>query len=321
MPNIKVVVPGGLNTDLVAAGLPRLAEPGKLITGKELKISPGGKSRNVAEMIAVLSGPGVVAMVGRTAKDPYGLWKVPMSALETAGVDTAYVQVGEFRGKLPGVALIPVDQKGNNQIYLLPGANADFSDEDIRVARPAFEAAQKNSGLVVLSMELPLATALAALDISAELGLKVVLDPGGIQEGEDYRSILDKNIFLLKPNEHEAEILSGVVVSDMDSAKKAADILRRGKIQNVLITAGAEGAYLFMDSVEEHIPVPKVDAAASGEKDATGSGDQAMAAICAMLVQGRDLAAAARLGVAAGTLQFYRAGIVPVTREELEPYL
>lgn len=118
-----------------------------------------------------------------------------------------------------------MDEEGNNQIYLLPGINNNFNPQDVDDAAPLFEEATKSTGIVALSLELPLNTALYILDKAKEYGLKVVLDPGGIQEGVDYKPLLNKDIFLLKPNEHEAEILSGVKVSDLESARQAAKVL------------------------------------------------------------------------------------------------
>lgn len=87
---IKIIVPGGLNTDIIASGVSKLASRGELVVGEKLKIGPGGKSRNVAQMIAALTGGGTVAMIGKTAKDPLGLWKIPFNALTEAGVNVKY---------------------------------------------------------------------------------------------------------------------------------------------------------------------------------------------------------------------------------------
>src|SRR3989344_7719096 len=107
------------------------------------------------------------------------------------------------------------------------------------------------------------------------------------------------------------------VVADFESAASAAHLLMRGNIENVLITAGAKGAYLFTSGAEEHIHIPDI-AFSSAIKDETGCGDQTTATISAMLLEGKNMAAAARLGVISGTLQFHTSGIVPVKSEELK---
>lgn len=317
MPNI--IVPGGLNTDIIASRVNNLAAKGELVVGEELRIGPGGKSRNVAQMIAKLTTPKTVAMIGKTTKDPLGLWKIPYDALVQSNVDVTFITVLEFKGIFPGVALIPVDKEGNNQIYLLPGINQEFGRQDIDNALPLFEMA-KNSGILALSLELPLDTALYTLDKAKEFGIKAIVDPGGIDSNRSYDEFLHKDIFLLKPNEHEAEILSGIKVSELESAKEAAKYFMACGVQNVLITAGVKGAYLITPSSSEHITIPEINNV-STEKDETGCGDQTMATICALINGGKNIFEAARIGIISGTLQFHKAGIVPITEEELKHYL
>lgn len=320
MDDILVVVVGGLNTDIVGLGFENLVGSGQIAYGERLLIGPGGKSRNVAQMMAVLLGGRRVAMVGRTSRDPFGLWVHPLRALEEAGVSTEFIKIAPFEesGKFPGVALVAVDRHGNNQIYVVPGANDDFSRQDIQDAEPAFEAAGKNGGLLALSLELPLATAIHAVGLAACHGLRVILDPGGITETIPHAELLSKGVFAIKPNEHEAQILTGIDVIDGATAGQAAARLRAHGIKNVLITLGKDGAYLATEDGGCHIPAPSIEAGSS--RDATGCGDQVMAALCAALAGGEDFGTAARAAVVAGTLQFYKAGIVPVTAGELDRF-
>lgn len=102
---------------------------------------------------------------------------------------------------------------------------------------------------------------------------------------------------------------------DFDSAKLAAQKLHEQGAENVLITVGVGGAYLFTKENQKHIPIPNV--AESEEKDETGCGDQTMAALCALIQDGKTLEEATELAILAGTLQFHRAGIKPVTKTEL----
>ncbi|HSW37843.1 MAG TPA: PfkB family carbohydrate kinase [Candidatus Saccharimonadales bacterium] len=315
---IKTIVIGSLNTDLVATGIKKFPKSGEHVYGKELIIGPGGKSRNIADMIAHLAPTNSVAMVGRTARDPYGFWKAPVEALAKVGVNTDYVNVLDYEEvqKLPGIALIPVDEQGNNQIIVLPGISDDFSLEDIDKAIPLFEEVGSNEGMLVLTLECPLATAIYAVGQANKHGLKVMFDPGGIQAGDNIDELIQAGIYLIKPNEHEAKMLTGIDVTDFESAKKAAQKLHEKDIENVLITHGVNGAYLFRGQTEAHIPIPNVEA--SGQKDETGCGDQTMAGLCASLQDGKNTEEAARLAVLAGTLQFHKTGIQPVTKDELE---
>ena len=111
-----------------------MLSPGELTLGGKLNIGLGGKSRNMAQMIAAFLGKNKVAMIGRTSKNPLGLWEFPLQSLIDSGVDTTYVKILSFDDsghKYPGIALIPIDKNGKNEIYVLPGVNEDFSCKDI----------------------------------------------------------------------------------------------------------------------------------------------------------------------------------------------
>lgn len=314
---VSIIVIGALNTDITVLGAKKLLAAGEYTHAKELKIGPGGKSRNIAQMIAALTQKNKVTMIGRTAKDPYGFWKVPLKALKKAGVNCDHIKITPKRNKeYPGIAVIPVDTQGRNQIYVIPGASDNFSPTDIDNSQEIFQHVKKNNGLLVMSLELPLSTGIHAIKKANKLGIKVLLDPGGIDEQEDYQQLLKNNIYLLKPNEHEAKILTGIPVTGFATAQKAAQKLLNQGVKNVLITVGEKGAYLFNNTLQEHIPVPMVHIVNSA-KNETGAGDQAFAAFSFALLQGYDLIKAARLSVLAGTLQFHTPGITPVTKKQL----
>jgi ribokinase len=314
-----VIVPGGMNTDIIGLGVERLLSPGELTLGGQLRVGPGGKARNMAQMAAAYLGTGMVAMIGRTSRDPFGLWQVPLQALEAAGVDSTHIKVLDFEEagrRYPGIALIPVDRGGRNQIYVLPGVNADFSAADVDAAETLF-LAEDRTRILLLAMEIPLPTVLHCLEKAKARNIPAILDPGGLRGPE--AGFLDDRIFLLKPNEHEASLLTGCAIEDFSSAAAAADFLLRRGVQNVLITHGARGAYFFNSSSRFHVPVPQVPA--SGVCDETGCGDQVSALLAACLAEGRAIEEAVKRSVLGGTLQFHRAGIQPVTPEELNrPY-
>jgi ribokinase len=269
----------------------------------------------MAQMAAAYLGDGTVAMIGRSSKDPFGLWKIPMQSLNDAGVDTTFIKILSFEDagqKYPGIALIPVDEKGRNQIYVLPGVNEEFCTQDVEEARELFENEGKKK-ILLLALEIPMETARYCIEKAASNGIRVVLDPGGMNAPA--AEIFDEKIFLLKPNEHETKILTGLPVDDFESARKAADILLSKGIQNILMTHGEEGAYLFNKDVSLHIRIPDVED--SAVHDETGCGDQVTAIVASCLAEGKGLIEAAELAVRAGTLQFTKAGIQPVSRQEL----
>ncbi len=313
----SLIVVGGLNTDIVAAGVDELLGPGELSRSGEILIGPGGKSSNIARMSARLLGRERVFMIGKTSKDLFGLWEVPVKALREAGVITDHVLVEDQAksGKFPGIALIPVNRSGQNQIYCIPGINDDFRPEDVDRADCLFKEAS-DEGILVLTLEMPLDTAAHAIRKAGESGLRVVLDPGGISPTQDVEALLQAGVYCIKPNEHEAKILTGVEVVDLPSAERAArNLLDRG-VRNVLITHGSQGAYLFNADRADQIPVPPFSM--ETETDETGCGDQATAVLCSETLRGRPIDEAARAAVYAGTLQFHRRGIQPVHPEELE---
>ncbi len=312
--NLTTIVIGGLNTDIVALGVKKIIQAGEHIYGKRLKIGPGGKSRNIAQMIATLRGKNTVAMIGRTSKDPYGLWKFPIEALKKAGVNTQYIKILKSK-EFPGIALIAVDRQGRNQIYVLPGITNSFSPIDIDDSNEIFTTVAKNKGNLVFSLELPLETAIYAVKKANSLGIRVLFDPGGIDKDQNYSNLLKQKIFLIKPNEHEAKILTGVTVDSFQSAKKAAAILLKQGIEHVFITTGKTGGYLFNKTLQKHIPVP--DVKGSLVKDETGCGDQTIATIAAQLCEGKDIEEAATIGILSGTLEFHKNGIVSITKKEL----
>lgn len=169
--------------------------------------------------------------------------------------------------------------------------------------------------MLAFSLELPLETAVHALKKAVQQNLRVVLDPGGIDKDADYSELLKQKIFMLKPNEHEAKILTGIDVTDFQSARKAAMKLFELDIENVMITHGECGAYLFGKDLEQHIPISKVKE--SEHKDETGCGDQVAAVLASEIANGSDIVKAAEIAVKAGVAQFYRVGIKPISKKDI----
>ena len=315
MSQFRLIVPGGLNTDIVGLGVDHLLSTGELTLGGKLYIGPGGKSRNMAQMAAAFLGPEQVAMIGKTSKDPFGFWKIPIEALEKAGVDTTNIIKLDFNkagGKYPGIALIPVDKNGKNQIYVLPGINADFSSDDLDKANKLFTQSIDNQ-IMLLSLEISLDTVRYAIQKAYKNKIRIILDPGGITESIE--DILNEKIYILKPNEHEVEFLTGIKISDFESARLSARKLLDKRIHYILITHGAKGGYLFGKELSVHIPVPPIKK--SGKVDETGCGDQVTAILAACLSKNLDIIQSTKLAILAGTMQYYREGIQPVNEREL----
>lgn len=309
----KILVLGSLNTDIIASGVDRILGKGELTMSGELKIGPGGKSRNIAQMIAALQKNPTVSMLSVTSRDPFGLWKVPFDALEMSRVDTSHIKIFDFAetNKFPGVALIPVEKDGNNQIYVLPGISGEFAPKIIDENEELFRSAK----IIVFTLEMPQETIIHALRLAKKYSLKVMFDPGGIGDGFD-KNILESEIEFIKPNEYEAKILTGIDVIDFESAKLASEILFNKGIRSIMITHGAKGAYYFDKNFSKHIKAPEVNVNKE-IKDSTGCGDQTMAAFIVGLLTMDDPLEIAEFAVKCGVMQYYRSGIDPVLFDEV----
>src|SRR3989344_1851500 len=204
-------------------------------------------------------------------------------------------------------------------VYALPGITNSFLPKDIDDASELFKSVAKNNGILLVSLELPLQTAIYAIKKANQMGIKVFFDPGGIDETENYSELLKQNIYLIKPNEHEAKILTSIAVIDFDTAKKAATKLLGKGTENVLITVGVNGGYFFNKIVGKHIPIPKMQSGCVIAE--TRFVDQTMAALCTALAEDKDILEAINIGLLAGTLQFGKSGIVPITKKEINKYL
>jgi ribokinase len=321
MDDISLIVIGALNTDIICDGLDQFPRPNDPVYGGNLVIGPGGKPGNIASMAGWLAPAGTVAIISKTVQDVHGLWQHPVTGLKKAGVNTEFVTVlkNTETTRQPSVALVAVDKQGNNMCFVMPGISQDFNEEDIDKATHLFEAVAKNKGILALTLECPLLTTRHAIAKAKALGIRVALDPGGVVEGVDITDLIHEQPYILKPNEFEAKIITGITVTDFETAKQAAGKLKQLGAQNVLITHGEQGAYLFGDDTPMHIPIPDIQA--DDPKDVTGCGDQSMATLCINLLANKSLKEAAEAAVVAGTLQYHRLGIQPITKEELDAQL
>jgi len=315
--NLSALVIGSFNTDIIGYGFSSLPEVGETGFGSKLQVCPGGKSRFVGQMLAALLGQGKVAMVGRTTQDPFGLWRPPVDALIDAGVDCSGIRFVRFDKETgwPGISLVVMDESGNRHTYVFEGVNNELSPDDLGQSDHLFRSVSRNKGMLILSMEVPLGTAIFAIQKAQEHNIKVMMDPGGARGRVDVSSLVNSDIFLLKPNDEEASHLTGITVKDDESALEAARKLISMGPKNVLLTRGDKGAVLASKDGEKLIKCPTADSSSQG--DATGCGEQVMAVMCAAIYRGKDLHTAASMAVLAGTLQYQRCGVVPITESDL----
>lgn len=304
----RVVVIGGANTDFLirAARLPR---PGETITGQQFDhAEAGGKGANQAVAAARLGAR--VTFVGRIGADDRG--RALLRRLAAEGIDVRHV-VRDPRSHT-GLAQISVDASGEKQILVAPGANQRLTAADVR--RPAVARAIARAHVLILQFEVPLAANLAAARIARRAGVPIVLDPAPALEhlpsAISHRlSALLRTITVLRANEHEAEALTGIRVTNRQSAQKAAEhLLEKFGLRAAIIAAGKGNLAVWREdasTIHAHwLPRLKVKAI-----DATGAGDAFAAALAVSLAENEPLPDTAHFANAAAALATTKLGAQP----------
>jgi len=286
---MKIVVIGSTNTDMVIK-TSHLPLPGETILGGEFLMNPGGKGANQAVAASRLGGD--VAFISKTGNDIFGEQSV--ENLRREGVNTENIVVDPENPS--GVALITVDSRAENCIVVAPGSNMTLKPDDIDKAIKQIEMAE----IVLLQLEIPIETVEYTAQIAFRNEKRVILNPAPAQKLSD--SIL-KTIYILTPNETEAEILTGVKVTNTDTAKKAAQILLKKSVEIVIITMGANGAFVHTNSLSELIPAPEVKAV-----DTTAAGDTFNGALAVAVSEGFNIREAVQFANKAASIAVTRLG-------------
>ncbi|MGH9176126.1 MAG: ribokinase [Vicinamibacterales bacterium] len=284
-----VLVIGSSNTDLVCYA-PRIPVPGETIAGHSFQTFAGGKGANQA--VAAARAGAHVVFVGACGDDDYGAAR--RADLVAEGIDTSSFRV--VAGATSGVAAIVVDDRGENQIVYVPGANATISPDD--VARPI---AASNYRVVSLTFEIPFETVASAIRHRRDETL-VVLNAAPYDERlAELLPVID----VLVCNEIEASALLGDIVSRANAERAARKLADQGS-RCVVLTLGPDGAVAADESGVWWTGVPVVTVV-----DTTGAGDAFCGALAAWLAKGQQLREAVRAGVAAGSLAVTCEGAQP----------
>jgi ribokinase len=272
-----VVVVGSANLDLVATTR-RLPGPGETVLGSDFAQHPGGKGLNQA--VAAARAGASVAFIATVGDDDAG--HALRSVAEHEGVDVSGLVVAA--GAATGRALITVDERGENSIVVVPGAN---SAARVSSLPPA--------AVVLAQLEVPVDTVIAAFKAAREAGSTTVLNPAPVpNEGlpPELLALCD----VVVPNEHEVELLGGV------------DRLVAGGVGAVVVTRGAAGITV---TAATDAPSRSIAAFAVDPIDTTGAGDAFCGTLACRLATGADLYSAVRSAAAAGALATTVAGAVP----------
>jgi ribokinase len=297
----SIVVVGSSNTDMIIQ-LDRIPRPGETILGGAFSSAAGGKGANQA--VGAARAGGNVTFIARVGKDIFG--DQALAGFRRDGINVSNV----FRDETApsGVALIFVAKDGENSIAVAGGANAKLAPADVKRAAKAIRTAT----VLVAQLETPLATVQAAAAMAAKAGVRVILNPAPARPLPD--SLL-KLVSILTPNEIEAELLTGIKVTDEAAAAKAAEQLHSRGVQTVILTLGSRGAFLAHAAGQRLVPGFKVKAV-----DTTAAGDIFNGALAVALAEGKALPDAVLFANAAAALSVTRLGAQPSapTRADIE---
>jgi ribokinase len=285
----SIIVVGSSNTDMVIQ-TNKFPVPGETLLGGKFFLFPGGKGANQAVAAARLGG--LVTFIAKVGNDIFG--EQALQQFKKEGILTDFIISDSLNPS--GVALITVDAKGENTIVVAQGANGALTSEDIQKAEKEFE----NTGFVLMQLEIPLDTVIHTAKLAAHHGKKVILNPAPARQLPDE---LLKELFLITPNESETETLLGVKITDINSVHAAAKKLHNKGVANVVITLGAEGAFLFNAEGGQHIPTAKVTPV-----DSTAAGDVFNGAITVALSEGKSLSKAVEFANRAAAISVTRMG-------------
>jgi ribokinase len=300
----RIVVVGSVNTDMVVKGK-RLPGPGETVSGGSFLMAGGGKGANQAVAAARLGAE--VTLIAKVGRDMLGDQAIENFGREDIRTDCILRSPDDHTG----VALILVDDAGENLISVASGANHALTPEEIDRQAERI----RKADMLVLQLETPLDTVFRAAKIAAEAGVPVILNPA---PATPLPEKLLACVTYLTPNETETELLTGIAVRDEDSAREAAERLLAAGTRHVIITLGAKGAQMTDSTGTLLIPSTSVDAV-----DTTAAGDAFNGGLAWALARGMALEKAVRQACLVGALSATRLGAQPSlpTKDELDRFV
>jgi ribokinase len=285
----KILVIGSANMDMVIQS-DHFPSPGETIIGGTFSLVPGGKGANQAVAAARLGGE--VSFISQLGKDLFG--QQNLANYQQEGINTSHIQLNP--DKPSGVALITVDKSGENTIIVAPGANEALSIKDIHNAINLFEIAD----IILIQLEIQIPVVCEACRMAFDMGKKIILNPA---PATVIPEATYPHLFMITPNETETEIMTGLKVSNLQSAREACLKLQEKGVPNVIITMGAAGAYVHTSEFQGIIPTEKVEV-----KDTTAAGDTFNGALAVALAKEHGIQEAVKFALKAATLSVQRFG-------------
>lgn len=299
-----VVVIGSSNIDMVVR-CSELPLPGQTILGSDFAMNPGGKGANQAVAAAKLGA--TTQLIARLGNDVFA--QASCGSFKDTGLGTDFLV--RDNDAASGVALIYVDEQGENQIVVAPGANKLLTPADVDNALPVICQAK----VMILQLEIPLKTVIHAAKIAHQNGTKVVLNPAPVRT---LPAELLANTDIIIANEIETQILTGADEIGMHTAVKACKPLLDAGVETVIMTLGGHGALVTNKNGATRVPGFKIKAV-----DTTSAGDTFAGAIACALSEGQSLEDAVLFANAAAALTATKVGaqIAMPSREEAEHML
>lgn len=284
----KILVIGSSNTDMTVVS-DRLPQRGETVLGGVFHMGPGGKGANQAVCASRLGAD--VTFVCKVGNDLFG--DNALAGYRSEGMDVSHVLRSD---KPTGSALILVEGQGENVISVAPGANADFTVQDMDALSPVIRGAD----YLLLQLEIPVPSVVRAVEIAREAGVFVILNPAPACALPDE---IFRHVSLIIPNRTELSLLSGVATDTEEHIQAAVEKLRAAGVGNVIVTLGSAGALVCREGSYTTVPALRVQAV-----DTTAAGDTFCGAVCVGLSEGLSLEEAAAFATKASALTVQKVG-------------
>lgn len=301
----NVMIFGSFVVDLMGR-TPHLPTPGETVKGSVFKMGAGGKGFN--QGVAAHKAGGTVYMVTKLGKDSFA--DIALNTMKELEMQTTHLFLSDETET--GCALIMVDEAtSQNEIVVIPGACNTITNQEV----DSLKELVTGSEYLLTQLETNVSSVERIVDLAYRNGTKVILNPAPVQP---IRDELLKKIYMITPNEIEAEILTGIPITDEAAAEKAAQWFFDKGIARVIITLGSRGVYVNTGIKSGIVAAYKVDAV-----DTTGAGDAFNGGLVVALSEGEDIWKAVDFANALAALSVQKIGTTPAmpTREEIDAFL
>jgi len=300
----KIIVIGSYNASIFAMGkvIPRI---GETVVSESYFISAGGKGSNQA--IAAKFQGADVRFIGKLGDDSYAGDAIRLYQSIGMYSDSIYCEAGANTG----LAVIFIDAAGNNSIMVCPGANLKLTVEEI--VQPVL--VEKEVYIAGFQLENDVNVVCESIRKLHQAGIRTLLDPAPAMPLPDW---IYPCITILKPNEHEACLLSAIKINSPEDAFRSGEWFLGKGVETVVITMGENGTVVCGKDVRRYIETPKVDAI-----DTTGAGDIFSGSLMAALSEGKPLIEAVKYANIAASVSVTRKGVYEATptKDDVEMFI